>query len=138
MSLKVMGWWALGVAVVFGLGWYVGASGRGAIEQERRAATGRAEFAEARAAVLDARVNLYQTNFGQANQLFESARVAIVAAQARLRQSGDPEQAGQLELAVSHLREAQRLSLTLDAAAHVPADQALRVIDAVSAATAGR
>lgn len=134
MSLRLLGWCALATAVVFGAGWYVGASGQAALEQERRAAVARAEFSEARANVLDGRVSLFQSNFGQANRAFEGARVVLERAQARLRQIGEAGKAGQLEVAISQLREAQRLSLALDGAAQNAADQALRVIEAVSAA----
>ncbi|HEX5070729.1 MAG TPA: hypothetical protein VFV78_11000 [Vicinamibacterales bacterium] len=131
MSLKLLGWGLLAAAVVFGAGWYAGASGRDAIERDRRAALARAEAAEARAFVLAGRVSLFQANFGDASRAFESARDVVARAQTRLRQLGDAGRAGQLEVALAQLREAQRLALALDAGAQGPAEQALRVIESV-------
>ena len=136
MSLKLFGWCFFAAAVVFGVGWYLGASGRDAIEQDRRDAVARAESAEARAFVQSGRVNLFQSNFGDASRAFEAARQVVLRAQTRLRQVGDAARAGQLEVALSQLREAQRLSLALDASAQGAAEQALRVIDAVAASPA--
>ncbi len=137
MTLKLVGWSALALAVVFGAGWLVGASGRAEFEQGRREADARAEFAVARAYALEGRVSLFQSNFGQASRAFEAARAATASAQTRLRQLGDAGRAGQLEVALVQLGEAQRLALALDGAAQVAAEQAVRVIDAVSAAPAG-
>lgn len=138
MTLKLAGWGLLAAAVVFGAGWFIGASGSAAVEQERRDALSRAEFAEARARVLEGRVQLFQSNFGEATKAFEAARVLVTGSQTRLRQVGDAVRAGQLEVAIAQLREAQRLSLALDSRAHAASDEALRVIDAVSSATPGR
>ncbi len=132
MTLKLAGWATLALAVAFGAGWYLGASGRAALEQERRDAVARADFSQARAFVLEGRVRLFQSNFGQANQAFDKARGVVISAQTRLRQLGEAVKAGQLEVAIAQLREAQRLSLALDGAAQTAADEALRVIDAVA------
>ena len=134
MSLKIFGWCVFAAAVVFGVGWYVGASGRDAVEQDRRDAVARAESAEARALILSGRVSLFQSNFGDASRAFESARAVVLREQTRLRQLGDAGRAGQLEVSLSQLREAQRLALALDAGAQGAAEQALRVIESVGAA----
>lgn len=133
MSLKIFGWCVLAAVVVFGVGWYVGASGRDAVEQDRRDALARAEFAEARAFIQSGRVSLFRSNFGDASRAFEAARQVVLPAQTRLRQLGDAARAGQLEVALSQLREAQRLALALDAAAQGAAEQALLVIESVAA-----
>jgi hypothetical protein len=134
VTLKLAGWCALALAVVFGAGWLTGASGRAGVEQARRDAEARAEFAIARAGVLEGRVSLFQSNFGAASRAFESARAVVAQAQTRLRQIGDAARAGQLEVALAQLGEAQRLALALDGSAQAAAEQALRVIDAVAAA----
>lgn len=137
MTLKLAGWSALALAVVFGAGWLVGASGRAEVDQGRRDAEARADFAVARAYALEGRVSLFQSNFGQASRAFEVARAAAARVQTRLRQLGDAGRAGQLEVALVQLGEAQRLALALDGAAQAAAEQAVRVIDAVSAAPPG-
>jgi hypothetical protein len=136
VTLKIAGWAALALVVTFGVGWYVGASGSAALEQQRRDAVANAEFSDARAYILEGRVRLFQSNFGQANESFDKARASVVGAQTRLRQLGDAAKAGQLEVAIAGLREAQRLSLALDSSAQTAADDALRVI--VSAASVKR
>jgi len=135
VTLKIAGWAALALAVTFGVGWYVGASGSAALERQRRDAVARADFSQARAFVLEGRVRLFQSNFGQANQAFDAARTIVIGAQTRLRQLGEAVRAGQLEVAIAQLREAQRLSLALDGAAQAAADDALRVIDGVASST---
>lgn len=134
MTLKMLGWFALAAVATFGAGWFVGASGRSDVEQARRHLEERADLAAARAAALDGRVNLFLSNFGDASRRFEEARGVIEGAQTRLRQIGDAARAGQLEMAVAQLREAQRLALALDASAQKAAAEAVGVIDAVSSA----
>jgi hypothetical protein len=138
VTLKLVGWGTLALAVVFGAGWFVGASGRAALEQDRREATALAEFATARAFVLEGRVNLFQSNFGEASRAFDAARGVVERTQARLRQLGDAGRAGQLEVALAQLRDAQQLSLALKGEAQAAADQALRAIDAVASAAPRR
>jgi hypothetical protein len=130
--LKLFGWCVLAGAVLFGVGWFVGASGRDVLEHDRRDAVARADSAEARAWVLSGRVSLFQSNFGDASRAFESARQVVFRAQTRLRQLGDAARAGQLEVALSQLREAQRLALAFDPGAQGAADQALRVVESVA------
>jgi hypothetical protein len=132
MTIKSFGWGALALAVVFFAGWILGASGRSTIEQNRRVAEDRAAFAEIRAHALDGRVSLYLANFGDASRHFEEATAAVLPLQARLRQAGDAERAGRLEIVLGQLREAQRLSARFDASAQSAAAEALRALDAVA------
>src|SRR5262245_10177397 len=97
-------------------GWFAGASGRAEIELQQRRSDMRAEFAEARALVFDARVNLYQTNFGNAIERFQNARKVIGHLQTQLRESGLVEQAGRLEIAQAHLNDAEHASALFDSA----------------------
>ena len=105
-----------------------GASGRSEIEQARRAAVQRADLQEARAFVLEGNVAIFQLNFGDAAKRFDSARVAVERIQVALRETGQAEPAGRLEVALTHLREAQRLAVSLDANARNAADQALQAL----------
>ena len=127
--MKLIAWIAIGVLVAFAGGWLTGSAGRAAVEQERLRLEERADFAEARSRVLDGRVSLFLVNFGDASRRFEEARTIVERAQRRLRENGQAERAGRLEIALSHLRDAQRLSASLDAAAQNAAAQALQAID---------
>lgn len=96
-------------------------------------AADRAAFAEARAHALDGRVSLFLANFGDASRHFEEAATVVVSLQTRLRQAGDAERAGRLEIVLGQLREAQRLSAQFDAAAQSAATEALQALGAVAA-----
>jgi hypothetical protein len=118
----------LGAAVA---GWMYGASGRSEVEQARRAAVQRADLNEARALVLEGNVALFQSNFGDATKRFDAARVVVERIQAALRETGQAERAGRLEVALSHLRDAQRLAVSLDANARNAADAALQAMASI-------
>ena len=121
-------------AIVLGAalaGWMYGASGRSDAEQARRAAVQRADLNEARALVLEGNVALFQSNFGDATKRFDVARAAIERMQAALRETGQAERAGRLEIVLSHLRDAQRLAVALDANARNAADAALQALASI-------
>lgn len=131
MTAKLIGWLALALVVAFGGGWLLGASGKGAVEQQRRALEERADLAEARAAMLDGRVSLFLVNFGDASRRFSAARAVVERVQIQFRETGRAEAAGQLEVVIAHLKDAERLSLSLDASAQNAADQALQALATV-------
>ena len=108
-----------------------GASGRSEVEQARRAAVQRADLHEARALVLEGNVAVFQLNFGDAAKRFDGARVVVERIQAALRETGQAERAGRLEVALSHLRDAQRLAVSLDANARHAADAALQALASI-------
>lgn len=112
-------------------GWLYGASGRSDAEQARRAAVHQADLQEARSLVLEGQVAIYQLNFGDAARQFDAGRVVVERMQAALRETGQAERAGRLEVVLSHLRDAQRLSVSLDANARSAADQALQALASV-------
>ena len=126
MSLRVIGAVLLAGVVTFGIGWLVGASGRAGAERQVAALEERAEFAQARALVSDGRVSLFLVNFGDASKHFEEARGLVEKAQTRLRETGQAERAGRLEIVLTHLRDAQRLAASLDSSAQGAAAEALR------------
>lgn len=117
------------VVVAAGLtGWVWGASGRSDLEQARRAAVYRADLQEARALVLEGNVAIFQLNFGEAAKRFENARAVIERMQGALRETGQAERAGRLEIALSHLRDAQRQAVGLDANARMAGDAAIQAL----------
>jgi hypothetical protein len=128
VSLKSIGALVLALVVSFGVGWLSGASGRAAAEQQLAAAEERANFAQARALIGDGRVSLFLVNFGDASRRFEEARGVVERMQTKLRELGQAERAGRLEIALSHLRDAQRLAASLDSSAQGAAAEALRAL----------
>jgi hypothetical protein len=92
------------------------------------AAEQRADTIEVRALILEGRVNLYQSNFGAASQNFEGALAVVARIQTQLRETAQAERAGRLQIAIAHLRDAQRLAASFDAAAHTAADEAMQAI----------
>ena len=130
MNLKVAGWTALALVVALAGGWTIGASGRSVLVQERRAADDRALFAEARALAFEGRVSLFLVNFGDASTRFQEAHAVVEKLQAGMRETGQAERAGRLEMVLTQLRDAQRLSAALDQSAQHSASEALKALDA--------
>jgi hypothetical protein len=128
LTPKLLGWITLLIVAAFGGGWLLGASGKATIAQERRVLEERADLSDAKAAVLDGRVSLYLVNFGNASRQFGQARTIVERVQVRLRESGQAERAGQLEIALAHLRDAERLSVALDQGAQDAAQAALEAL----------
>jgi hypothetical protein len=122
--------WIVGAIVVAALsGWMIGASGTSAREQEKIAAEQRADTTQARALLLEGRVSLFLSNFGDASQKFEAAIVVLERIQTQLRETAQAERAGRLQIAIAHVRDAQRLAASFDPSAHTAADEALRTIN---------
>jgi hypothetical protein len=126
-------WWSLTVLVALGVGWLMGGAGRSSVELDRRAAVERAGFAEARIEILSGRLALYQVNFGDAARRFDAAAQIVGSLQGTMRDLSQAERAGRLDTVLTHLREAQRLSTSVDPAAQGAAEQALAALEAASA-----
>jgi hypothetical protein len=131
LNPRTIGIVAIVVLAAAAAGWMYGASGRSDVEQARRTAVQRADLNEARALVLEGNVALFQSNFGDATKRFEAARVSVERMQAALRETGQAERAGRLEIALSHLKDAQRLAVSLDANARTAAEAALQALASI-------
>ncbi len=131
MTPKVVGSIVLAVFVALGVGWVWGASGKSGVDQERRRFEQRADYESARAAMLNGRVSLFLNNFGDASKHFETARIALEHLQGQLREVGQAERAGRVEIVLSNLKDAVRLSALLDAGAQNAATAALQALSAV-------
>lgn len=127
---KTLGILVLVAIAVFGLGWLIGASGRSDLARQQRVSEERAAFAEARAHLFEGRVDLFELNFGAASTQFERARSVLDGLQAQLREEGSAERAGQLEIALTRVREAQQMAVSMDPNAQSAAEAALHAIDA--------
>jgi hypothetical protein len=129
MTLKTVGIITGCVLLAFGAGWCTGTSSRTALAVQLNETTIRADVAEVRASILDARVSLAQTNFGDARRAVQHASITAERLQARLRESGQSDRAGAVQAVLTRLQEADRLSGVLDPAASDAAADALRTLE---------
>lgn len=116
--------------VALGLGYVWGSSGRFDAEHALDQARQQLDLAEARGEILDARVSLYNLNFGEAVQHFEGAKAPLERAQRRYREWGSTDAAGSLATALARVAEGQQLAGKLDQAAGAKAVEALQAIRA--------
>ena len=129
---------AAGLAVALFAGWIWGASGRSEMARALQTSELRGELLGARAAVLDARVAIYNVNFGDASGHLENARGLLGRAIARLKSLGRDEEVEQLETALAHLDDAQRMAGKLDQGANARAGDAAKLVADVLDAEAKR
>jgi hypothetical protein len=117
---------AFGVLIVIvGIGYAWGASGRGALQSAADEARRGLDRAEARGAILEGRVSLYNNNFGDASRQFEQAKEALRRLKDRYDTAGEREAVTSVDTALRLVEEAQRLSAKLDPAAQNAAGQAI-------------
>lgn len=121
----------LGLLLAFGAGWFWGSSGRSASDRATQVAQLHSDLVEARGAVLAARVDLYNVNFGDASRHFEDAKVPLRRAADRLNVAGRIDDAKQVDAAVARISEAQQLASRLDQGANSRAADAVKTIDTV-------
>jgi hypothetical protein len=114
--------------VTLGLGYAWGAAGRWTAETALEDSHHQLDLADARGALLDARVSLYNNNFGDASRRFEDAKTTLRRVKDRLQDDGENEAALSIDAALRHVDEAQQLAGQLDPAANSRAGQALEAI----------
>lgn len=114
--------------VCLGLGFAWGSSGRGQVQEALEETRQRLDLAEARGHILDARVSLYNNNFGDATRSFEEAKTVLRRVLARYQEEGERDAASGIATAIERLDEAQRLAGKLDPAANSKAGEALEAI----------
>jgi hypothetical protein len=121
----------LGVAIALGIllvGFLWGASGRQTAQRALDETKVQLDLAEARGRILEARVSLYNVNFGDAQRQLEDAKVPLTRARDRYQQDGKRDSAEGLSAALARLQEAQRLAGRLDQNANTQANEALKAI----------
>jgi hypothetical protein len=138
MVMKLVLGFVVAVLVAFGGGFALGAAGQSEMAGALRAAELRSGLVEARAAVLDARLDLYNVNFGEASRHFELARTSLRSADARLDALGREEDSKRLTHALSRIDEAQQMAGKLNQGANAVAADAAKAIDEVIGNTATR
>ena len=124
---------ALGVAIVLlGIGYVWGASGRFSVESALDETRQQLDMAQARGHILDARVSLYNMNFGEASRHFEEAKAPLRRIRQRHVDAGRTEAVRGISAALEHLEEAQRLAGKLEQGANTKAGEALEAIRVAS------
>jgi hypothetical protein len=118
-----------------GLGFAWGASGRMTLQTLLDDTRQQLDLAEARGQILDARVSLYNNNFGDASRHFEEAKAPLRRVKERYQDARRPDAASTIDAAIGHVEEGQRLAGKLDASANARAGEAL---EAIKVATARR
>jgi hypothetical protein len=114
--------------VALGLGFSWGASGRWTVETALEDSRQELNLALARTALLDARVSLYNNNFGDASRRLEDAKPPLRRVKDRLQDNGENGAAAGIDTALTHVEEAQRLAGQLDPAANSRTGEALEAI----------
>jgi hypothetical protein len=117
------------IAVLAGYLW--GAAGRRTAEREVQGVTLRIDLLEARGALLAARVDLYNVNFGNASRHLQEALDGLRPAPTRLKELGRSADAQRVDLALTRIEEAQRLSGKLDQGANARVGDAAGAIDEI-------
>lgn len=114
--------------IVLGLGYAWGSSGRGVVQGALDEARQRLDLAEARGALLDARVALYNNNFGEASRRFEDAKVPLRRVKDRMQDAGESRSASSIDAALRLVNEGQIMAGKLDPSANARAGEALEAI----------
>jgi hypothetical protein len=117
------------IALLAGFLW--GSSGKSTITRALEQSALRSEVLESRSAVLAARIDIYNTNFGEARRHLEEGRAAATRAAQRLQQLNRDEDATRLQSALGPIDEAQRLASKLDLGANARAAEAAQTLDAM-------
>ena len=112
-------------------GWLWGASGKWGLDRALQASELRRDLLEARSSVLDARLDLFDVNFGDASRHLEEARGLLRRAGERLKGLGRQDDAKRLDPALARIDEAQRLAGQLDQGANARAADAAKTIEDV-------
>ena len=118
----------VGLMVCVLIGWVWGTSSRSGIARALATSELRGELRGARAAALDARVAIYNVNFGEASGHLENARSLLLRAADRLKSLGRDDELKQLRMALASVDDAQRMAGKLDQTANSRAGDAAKII----------
>jgi hypothetical protein len=129
---------AAGLVIALLAGWMWGRSGRVDLGPALQTSELRDELLGARAALLDARVAIYNVNFGEASRHLEDARALLRRADERLKGLGRDDEVRQLQAALTSMDDAQRMAGKLDQGANSRAGEAAKTVADVLDAEAKR
>ena len=129
---------AAGLLIALLVGWMLGRSGRVDLGPALQTSELRDELLGARAALLDARVAIYNVNFGEASRHLEDARGLLHRADERLKSLGRDDEVRQVQTALTSMDDAQRMAGKLDQGANSRAGEAAKTLADVLDAEAKR
>lgn len=121
------------LAAVLGA-WLWGASGRWTAERALQAVELRQTLVEGRSNVLEARLDVYSVNFGEASRHLESARAFLRRANDQLTGLGRASDATEVQSALVGIDVAQRMAGNLDQNANTRAAEVAKIVADVIAA----
>lgn len=124
-------WVLLALVVTIGGGYAWGAGGRREAQRALTAVELRTDLAEARGHILEARVALYNLNFGDASRHLENSKRPLQQLKGRLRDERRDDLGGNVDTALVKVNEAQQLANKLDQAANSRAGEALTALEPV-------
>jgi hypothetical protein len=124
--LAVIG--ALAIALL--VGWFWGSSGRSTLRTDLGATTLELDLARARADILQARVDIFEVNFGNASRRLEEAKASLQAAIDRLARANAGEASARVKDALASVERAQKMAGNLDQGANSAAREAVSALDA--------
>ena len=122
----------IALIVAAGIGYAMGGSGRFTLQTALDETRERLDLAEARGQLLEARVSLYNVNFGDASRHFEESKAPLRRLRDRFQRVGKNAAAGSIAAAMAQVEEGQRLAGKLDQAANSKANDALEAIRVAS------
>lgn len=121
------------LAAVLGA-WLSGASGRWTAERALQAVELRQTLVEGRSNMLEARLDVYSVNFGEASRHLESARALLRRANDQLTARGRANEATEVQAALVGIDVAQRMAGNLDQNANTRTAEAAKIVADVIAA----
>jgi hypothetical protein len=127
-----------GLVVAVLAGWLYGRSGQFEMSTALDTAELQVDLLGARAAALDARVAVYNVNFGEASKHLENARGMLERANRRLTDLDRDAEVAQLKTALASVDEAQRMAAKLDQGANSRAGDVAKVLADMLATSATR
>jgi hypothetical protein len=114
-------------------GWIWGHSGRAALQGSLDVAELRLDLARTRAGLLEARIDVFEMNFGNASRACEVARSPLEDAISRLKASGRDTLARRAGDSLAALGQAQQLAGRVDQSANANLAGAVKALDEVVA-----
>jgi hypothetical protein len=133
--LKLGMWIALAVVLAGVLGWLYGWSGGRSSAAALESTRLRTSLLQARIQILDARINIYSINFGDASRNLEYSKRELTTARSLLENAGRRDLVDKIDAALRSTREAQEAAAKLNQDANGRAGEAARLINDVLQAT---